>query len=421
MKYNLTKSKISKLNNIQTDNETNLTRKSDQIIELKTVPENLSIAKAIYDSGWLLTEIEDITGAYSQTENLLLPQRANFDFSFTAKIPIEYLPYLSFQLVTQTADDQTIQGVGQFIYTGLQEVLLNLYDWKGVTYVAGVLDLSPDNPSENGFGYWVSEGATAIPIALPNPDLAFPPPSFCYTREAYWTHIEVRSVGGSFFGYNLSRDGKYVLTGADPSPTYAEWVQYLFDTYNPGSGIINLNVTAAQDINFSYPVNDFPIPIDPDDPEAFGFPCASDDPGEFSTPTYPSQYWEQQSTATFQDLLNFHGYTYTEAANLFNQLYPALYITPEEQGAPYKAYKVISQTKIESGKKITQINQRGNEEYDIRIYGNLLIVSPADTPTDFSDENNPTFKPNSDPIQIRLVTYIKKRPIEHTQIRTYLT
>lgn len=419
MKYNQTKSKISKLNNIAQQNEFKVDELGQQYIEKKPVYEFIQGAKVLYDSSWINSVIEDIQGAYTQTENLPLPQRATFDFSFTANMPVEYLPHLSLNVIAQTANGQTIQGVGNFTYTGLQEVLLNLYDWQGVTYLAGVLDLSPDNPSDVGFGYWVSEGASSIPIALPQPDLAFPPPAGCYTRESYWTHIEVRSVGGSFFGYNLSRDGAYVLTGAPNPPTYAEWVQSLFDTYNPGSGIINLYVTAGQDINFSYPTENFPVPIDPDDPEAFSFPCASDDPGEFSTITYPSQYWELQETATFQDLISYHGYTYSEAASLFNDLYPELFITPEEQGAPYKAYKVISEITIETGKKITQINKRSDTSYDIRVYGNVLIVSPANTQTDFSDPNFPTYQPNGDNILLRLIAYIKGRPIDHTQIRTY--
>jgi len=418
MKYNLTKSKISKLNNIQEKNEFELDKKSQQFIELGPVHEILSTAAPIYDSGWALSTIEDIPGAYTQEENLSLPQRANFDFGFTAIMPEEFLPYLSLQLMTETVDNQTIVGVGLFTYTGLQEVLLNLYDWKGITYLA--TSLGSSSPGDPGFGYWVSEGATSIPIALPSPDLVFPPPQACYTRESYWVHIEVRSVGGSSFGYNLSRDGAYVLTGAENPPTYAEWVQSLFDTYNPGSGIINLYVYAAQDINFSYAISDFPVPIDPDDPEAYALPCASDDPDEFSTPTYPSQYWELQETASFQDLIDFYGYTYSEALDLFNELYPDIYITPEEDGPPYKAYKVISSTVVESGKKITQINKRGEEEYDIRLYGSILVVAPSTTLTDFSDEINPTYKPNGDPIQIRLVAYIKNRPVEQTQIRTYL-
>jgi hypothetical protein len=408
MKFDRTRQKINKIEIAQEAINTEI-KNSFAIPVLKTPTFESAIkSRILYDSGWQESINEDIASAFTTTQNLELPQRATYQFDFTLNIEEHQLPFISYKLITETTEGQDVRGVGQFTYNGYRELSLNLYDWKGTTQVIDVLDLSPDNPSDNGFGYWVEEGATTIPLTLPAPTITPPSPTDCYETTSSFSTIAALSIGGGIGPYELSPDGSTVIISVGVEQSYADWIQSLFDTFNPMSGIINIYVTAYQTASFKHRINDFPIPLNEDGTEMFSLPCGDVDPAQ----------WEFDTTATFDDLITLKGYTYQEAFDLFSEYYPEIYITPEDAGQPYKAFEVFESEVIESGKNTVQITKL-KTGFEFKIFGDLLIISPANTETDFSDPLVPTYKPNADPINIKLLVFYHANKVETYSFKTY--
>ena len=409
MPFNLPKYNFQFVRNNQAKNNTDLLNNSSK--SLSSSPNTIYSPsyKLLYDSGWVNSVNESISGAITQVENLPLPEKAKFEFTFTVNVPESYLPFINTEIFTQLTDsNQYLRGVEKYTYSGLQEVLLQLYDWNGVTQTTAVLDLSPENPADDGYGYWTAV-AGPIPISLPAGTLTIPPPTGCYTRHTYFTFVYVPSIGSGLGPFRLNADGSLVEDVPGHWISYTQFVQNLFDTYHPAQ--INLYLTAGQSVDFNHQYLNFPVPID----GASTLPCGSITP----PPGYPNQYWESTNIVSFQQYLDL-GYSYEDTAELFLDYYPDIYITPFENGEPYKAYKRISGDIVQSAKKTVQINKINDNTFYFKVYGYLLLFSPANVETSWSDPSFPTYQPQSLPILINLRAYLNGHPIKLIDTKEYL-
>jgi hypothetical protein len=387
MKINLTQ-----LKNKQDKNEVDLSNKTDKVLELSPTGDFTYSFKNIYDSDWIDSENEAISGATTQVENLELPEKAKYNISFNLNTPEIYLSFLNIELLSKPIDNQKVIGVGQFIYSNLREVLLTLYNWKGLTQ--GVDFLSSV--------YEITTGG-ALP-GIPTPTIVAPPPTSCYTKTAYFTSIHFYEGSGAT--YDLTPDGLHVTPGGYST---LQLIQGWIAAYHPITGTIGVLWSFGQSVDFKHPPLYFPVP------EASSLPCGSTTPPS----GYPNQYWESQGQFTLQEYMDLTGKNYAQATAIFTSYYPELFITPIGLGPPYKAYKRETSDAVESAKEVLKIIKIDNNNFQINIYGYLLLVSPANVETDYSDPNFPTYKPESDPLSIRLKVYFKGHPVNFMQTKGY--
>lgn len=396
MKFNPLYSKIPNLIQTQDKNEAELFSKSSQELEVRANPAFFSAAKILFDSGWTNAENEDIIGATTQIENLPLPQKASYNFIFSLNVPETYLPFIDLRLFSKPTTDQNVMGASQFTYTSLQEVIIHLYNWQGMTQIIG--DMTEHSASFHN--------STELP-SKPAPTYTIPAPGGCYAREVFFSSILFE---GFSVVYELSHDGTQCKVGGVWYAT-ADVIQNWINIWT------NISVTYyfGESVTFTPDPINFPVP---DDGESL-LPCGGTDPDQYSTTQYPNQYWEQTQMVTFQEYMDVTGKTYAQAVAIFTQYYPHIYITPYSHGAPFKAYRRVSRDIVEKAKQTIQITKIDTDTFQFSIRGNLLLVSPAHIETDWSDPDFPTYKPQSDPISICLKAYFRGHPVNFIQTRSY--
>lgn len=405
MKFKSTRFKTQKILKQIRENTSDLLKKNKEKLFEKKAAEATVQPVLIYDSNWQTCELVDIEGATTQELDLLLPQRATYNFSFDIDVPEEYLGFLDYKVMARTNPDQSIAGASPFTYSGLREVLLSLYDWQGVITISAGL-------GDHG-------GFTDIPIStphvpLPSPTLTIPPPTECYEAEVRWSLVQAPLIGTGIGPFPVNASGTIVNPGTEEEQTLQEWTQGLSDVFSTDN--TSIVFTASQSVNFKHETNNFPLPIDEE--LTFSLPCASEDPEEFSNETFPDQYWEQQGTSTFNDLINIHGYTYSEAVDLFETYYPQLFITPEEDGPPWKAFVVITRDVVETADKTIKTIRNSDAKFSVDVNGDFLLISPANTETEFSDEVFPTYKPDGEDIEARLKVFYFN-PLNYHETKDY--
>lgn len=403
------KGKISKIEDLKRESDKEIFKKTSKKQTQRSASQFNNQSNIIYDSGWVPAELENIKEATSRTEGTLLPQKAKYSFSVPLKIDEKLLPFIDFQIIARTHPNQTVKGVEKYVYTGLKEVQMDLFDWQGVTSIAsggsdgGFTDVPFSSPEQHDLG-----------VSLPTiDDLTVPPPEECYEVESVWSTVAVPSLGTGIGPDPLSDDGTIVFPDTVNEVTLTEYFEDLIDLW--GASFMNVQFGYASTVSFKHRHVDFPVPNDPD--FDFNLPCASEDPDEFSTETYPDQYWEQTATSTFNDLINVHGFTYSEAKDIFDEFYPIIFITPEDDGPPWKAFLEIDINTVEKAAKTVKVTKEG-ENFTHKIYGHLLLESPANKETEFSDENFKTYEPNGEDLEIKLLSYYKQ-PIIYNQIKGY--
>jgi hypothetical protein len=143
MDFNLIPLRLNKSKDNQLKLNVDLINKSTEHLYIKPTLETIEYAKSIFDSGWMESENEVISGAATQVEGYELPEKVAFHFPFSIEVPEVYLPFLNIQILVKIGDGQKVQSIGQFTYSGLQEVLLTLYKWWGITSFGGVLPALP--------------------------------------------------------------------------------------------------------------------------------------------------------------------------------------------------------------------------------------------------------------------------------------
>jgi len=327
MNLNHLNSNLTAIKNKQDKNETTFKNNSSPVISVNPSLITNCTSKLIYDSGFVNSINEAIPAATTITKNLELPERANFDFSFQINTPEIYLPFLDFKLFTQPISGQRVSGIEKFTYSSLKEVLLDLYDWKGVT-----------------------ESIVAHPGTPP-------PPINCYV---------ITTISG--FDY----------------------------------------------INFKFPTTNFPVPLDDKSTLPGGSTTSPD------LINWPNQKWENKGSVTFQQYMDNTGKTYAQAVAVFTQYYPEIFITPFAHGAPYKAYARVSGDYVENCNQKIKITKLDDNNFQINIYGYLLLVSQSNVETDFSDTDFPTYMPQSpSSLLIALRAYFKKHPVHFMQTKGY--
>ena len=99
MRYKITKSKIDKVRRNKIKLESNLENKSNKNYNSIGNVEFNNPPIKIFDSGWTVAEVETIEGATTQTENLVLPQRAKYNFNFPLNVPESYLSFLDYKII----------------------------------------------------------------------------------------------------------------------------------------------------------------------------------------------------------------------------------------------------------------------------------------------------------------------------------
>jgi len=398
MNPNLLKSKLSVLQEKQDKNDVNLDNKIEKtLFDTSISSEYISTGNLLFDSGWFDSDVEEKNGATTLIENTLLPQKALFEQSLTLEVPEVYLPYFEFEIFTRPIDQQAVQGAGKFTFNGLQEVLLTLYKWNGVTY--------HDEPTTGWSGY--TTGPIAVPpIALPEPSLILPPPTSCYTKQSYWTHITVNGIGGGPYGYDLTPDGLWVIFEGGTLVSLIDFTTNIWNTWHPI--LVSLTFTAGQSYTFNYPANYFPVP------DGATLPC-----GSTTAPSgWPDQRWESEGQFTFFEYMSL-GYTYSQAKALFTKYYPEIFITPETNGIPYKAYRRVETDVVDTARKLVQITKLDKEKFKIDISGYVLLISPANYQPSWSDPDFPTFQPTPQSLSMRLMVYFKGHPVNFRKTKEY--
>lgn len=386
--------KINQISFNQDKNEVKL----DTVIATRPnlIPSQNNIASAIslYDSDWSNVLPIDIESAATNVLNYELPQKVPFEYSFNLEVPEVYLPFINIAILTKPITGQKLIGTGQFIYTSLQEVLLHLYTWKGITSKSAFLS----NYDE------VTDGSS-LP-SKPAPDPTFSPiPTGCYTTVSNFVSIHFFVGGG--LTYLLSSDGATAYT---PAPVATSTLIQSFIPPFPPGGTISVRWGFSQDSTFKYQPTHFPVPLDGEST----LPCS----GLVPPVGYPSQKWESEGIYTFQQYLAL-GYTYTQAKATFTALYPDIFITPESHGYPYKCYKRIFTDVVESGDEKIKITKTDDNNFQFSIYGDLLIVSPATVETTYSDPDFPTYKPAAAPLNMKLKISFREHPVNFVQTKAY--
>lgn len=409
MKFSPISSKLPTLIQKQNKNEVELANKIEQSIKLRPTDTNIAPYKILYDSGWSDITPEDIPGATSQVENLELPQRVPFEFTTSLEIPEVYLPFIDIAVLTNPIETQKVIGVGAFVFSGLQEVLLKLYNWLGLTAI------------ESYFGN-VVETSVSIP-ALPESNIPYPYPQNCYTRETYFTSVSVVAQRATM-NLQVTPDGEHVIDTPIQVPSrvtldvIAGFLAEYSDIPGPGFGLGTMTWQLGQHLNFKYNPADFPVPMD----DKSKVPCGADiyrDP-ELINGMYFSQYWSLLGFFTLEEYMGrFPGHTYAQTKALFTQFYPDIFITPEVDGPPYKSYQRINSNVVESGDLKIKIVKSDNNSFQFSVYGNILLLSPANTETDYSDPIFPTYQPNANPLSVRLLVTFKDHPVNFIQSRMF--
>ena len=363
--------------------------------------------KLVYDSDWVVCELKKFNEAISTTEGELLPEQAKYEFSYEMNLPESNLQFLKNEVVAKTVPEQNIQGVGEFIFTSLREIVLYVYQWQGVLQLiasAGTrLDLLP-------------LGATGPIGSLPAPTLTKPPPQSAYSQEVIYTDAYFSAGSGS--SHTCNADGTY-LTDIDTS--LADFlVQYRINWRIPDENDVSVLWTMREYVDF-IPGQWFYPPFD-DDTIDWEFPNGtSDDQDEDSTPTYPDQYWEAQLILTFNGFMQADGASwgypggagmedkYDYVYDIFKSWYPDenSIITPFDAGSPYYAYRLIYNNIVKSCIQQVVINKLEEEKFQIDVTGYFLLLSPATRETSWSDPNFPTYEPAGEDMEARLKVYLR--------------
>ena len=419
MKFNLSKFKIQKLDFKQDQGDNELTNKQIQEIFIK---DNLQILNSpkIVQLQTITAELQNIPGATTQDENVKLPQEALYDFSFNLPVPETYLPFFNIELISdldlvlpEDFDDtgapiREVIGVGEFEYSSLREISVQLYDWKGVTNVTA---------GAGSFGGFTDIPLSAPHVGLPSFSLIVPAPTDCYNTDVFWSAVSFPLIGSGINNIPTDRTGSILFPGTPSETSLSDYTQNLADIWNITSTSVVFGAT--QTIDFKFESIDFPVPFNPDNPDEFTVPCGSTDPDEDSTIENPDQYWESQGFVTFQELIDTKGYTYQEAKNIIQGSYPTIFITPESEGEPFKAYTRQESTVIETARQNIQIIQNSENNYTVNVFGHLLLTSIANKETDFSDEDFPTFEPDGKPPSITLKVFFINHPVIQNQRKFY--
>ena len=83
-------------------------------------------------------------------------------------------------------------------------------------------------------------------------------------------------------------------------------------------------------------------------------------------------------------------------------------ITTFDGGPPYHAYKPISENVIVTANQqeiINNLNPTNNNSFRYDIKGHMLLLSEANTEATYSDNDNPTYVPSGEDIQVKLKVY----------------
>lgn len=388
-------------------NKNDLAKKTQQNLIPKLYDYNLSRSKIIYDTNWLCNELEYIDGAVTTTYELELPQKVPYDFSFDLKIPESYLPFLTFDVLAKTTPTQNIVGVGEYIYSSLKPVHVQLYDWAGNTSVEAVADLSPSDPLDNGFGWWMDEGSppSVPPVGLPDPEIAIPhlpKPSSAYETYSAFTEISIPSwyIPGGRGPWDLNKNGSEVYYN-DEWVSLSSWATIMWNLYHNMYGQVYFYVTAYSATYFiPEPVLNFPIPVGD---KSYSFPNGTTTDTSNCDEYWGSQYWVTGDLEDFNDYVTLVGYN--EAKNTFIKYYPDIVYTAEEDGPPYNAYESSTTEVVQSCEQQIIIDKIAKDNFRFRIRGYLLLVSKSTVETEYSDPILPTYQPNGEDMYVRLKVY----------------
>lgn len=358
-KYNLNKLLFQ-----SNKNENNLDKKLSLETILNSSSEFFSTKKLIYDSDWVLCELEKFKEATTITYEELLPEKASYNFSVSLNIDEQYLPFLNFDVLVKTIPEQMVTGVGEFTFTSLREIDFKLYEINGVTSMVKA--------------YW------DYPVYE---DTCCP-----------WQRVLVGYEQTGFWG------------NPQPSGLYSESHEFFPD--GKGYGTKNWHDYSW---GLKYPASNFPVPISenpsyilpygsytPANPLNFLYTAYGWSGSPPESPPTGTFFWEQTGLTDFNGLINIYGYT--EARAILNKYYPDIVVS-EEDNPPYHAYEIIRSKTIKSCNQQILINKLGDNQFRIDVTGYFLLLSKAITETIWSDSENPTYEPNGEDLFSKLKVY----------------
>lgn len=376
----------------------------------------ISVLKPAYDSDWAICELDNYQEATSTVIDTILPQKAGYNFSFDLNVSEFQLPYLDFNVITKTVPEQSVAGVGLYTFSSLQELSIQLYDWQGTTQLTAPGGV--DAWWQNEFEPYPS--SPPFPLNDPEPIIinafgSLPLPESAYNLQTSWNHITATSLGTGLGPFPLSEDGTQLWTGGGWIYLNA-WIASLFVTYHPGSHIINFRVTQITRDTFRIGATDFPVPIG--DKPNFVLPYGTTiNPETHSNEDFSNQYWTVEGIVDFQGYYTTVG-DYDVAKAVFTEFYPNVLITDEEDGPPWYAYKIVETEMVKSGNRQIFISKLDNNRYHFNIVGNFLLLSNANTETNWSDPFFPTYEPKGEDLFARLKVYYRS-PHRNNTIRKY--
>ncbi|MHA1832314.1 MAG: hypothetical protein ACTSWR_12330 [Candidatus Helarchaeota archaeon] len=416
-KFNNLEYKTNK-NNLEVD------RKENKELELKSIPELISQPKVLYDSGWEVCTLEKYNEAVSTTYEEFLPQKATYDFTQRIRLAEDYLPFLRYYILFKTVPEQSLKNVGEFTFTSLRDLQLQLYDWQGITQEITTYNLSPFQffPASGWrYVFYDDRSLSAIPINLGGSASDFwsppPQPSGAYEYQAYWNTIKIVNVLSGIGPYPLSADGTQINSGAGWT-SLNTWINGVYDTYGLADDFqCQFHASASASNTFRVDANNYPVPIGVNANYVLPYNTGTDQ-NEYSTATYPNQYWIAGNTATFDELINIYGWSYSDAEDVFIKFYPNVILTHDEDSGEYHAYEQVENNVIKSCNQQIFYDKLDTKEFNIRVKGEALLMSKAITETSYSDPNNPTYEPNGEDLYVRLVLIVEPK-IRTLKIKNY--
>jgi len=417
MQYKETKYKVNTIKSRQNNTEQVLIQKDQKSLDSRDARKVIKKPVLLYDSDWILAEKEDISSAISQEEGTLLPERALYDFETTLNVPEKFLQDLKIEVLTRSEPEANIQGVFPYIGSAKRELSFQLYDWHGITYTNTIVIWLFETYWENGI-------LIITDILSPQYFGCLEPPQ---PVDAYDFEYTINYYGEEY-------DEHYVWT-------------------------------------FKYPITDFPVPIGQD--PTYHLPVAE----EYVYPNVleytrcgdpaPDSYWTQGATKQFyevvaiyglqeaKDLLNesYNNITYSDESDSFKGEVPnkeSLPLTGNERGdyyistdisvyyvwsidepdgtiddwvsagaSIYKAYETIFTPEVATSNQIKKITKLSGTSAILNVSGDVLLISPANTETIYSDPLFPTYQATTGgDVEIRLKVYIDN-PNYFTETKGY--
>lgn len=396
MQFSSKKSKINKLVLQQNKNASLVENKTTDPVKSIPVPTNYKGAKLLYDSDWFIPELEKITDAITQTKYTVLPEKALYNLSIDLDITEQFLPYLQIEVLARVTPSTRIAGVFPYIKESNREIDIQLYDWNGI----GQHSISDSNPCQDP----------------PQPEDAYYKDTISSPGFTKWTFLypifNTPVPVGTDPSYLLPVAKEYILPneliydfcGVPVAPVfYSSWTTkstvefYQFVNLQTGTeaeklATAKLVLEAYQNIVYSDELSNFKGHIATES----NLPLTGNSENDFYAVDEFSVYWvwtSEESEGTIDDWVS--------------------------AGADvYKAYQKDFGEKVATSKQTKKFTKINDNKFNLTVNGHTLLLSEAKTQTTWSHLLTPTYEPEGEDIELKVLIYIKN-PTSYSELKNY--